>query len=192
LHLFGSSGEDIIWQISWYFRILFLGGMIFVLVTYLVLATIETIVFAFGLSPTYSRTEKRLAALWLKACSVPLVTMALMPFCRVLFGLIGLAEGKMPGLVFNILAYGIWTLGMVGLPAVFEICLFQLALRSRHDPPVQSLRRRDAITILVANVCTSTAFYFMYPYLGLPTSLTWMVVGNSVSVQRDRHPPYAR
>jgi hypothetical protein len=182
--LFGSSGEDIIWQISWYFRILFLGGMIFVLVTYLVLATIETMVFAYGLSPTYSRTEKRLAALWLKACSVPLVTMALMPSCRALFGLIGLAQGKIPGLVFNILAYGIWTLGMVGLPAVFEICLFQLALRSRHDPPVQSLRRRDVITILVANVCTSTAFCFMYPYLGLPTSLAWIVLGNPVQHPR--------
>jgi hypothetical protein len=200
LELFGSSGEDIIWQISWYFRILFLGGLTFVLVAYLVLAAIETIVFAYGLSPRYSQTEKRLAALWLKACSVPLVAMTLTPFCGALFRQIGLAEGNMPGLVFNILGYGIWILCVIGLPAVFEIGLFQLALRSRHDPLDQSLRRRDVITIVVANVCTSAAFYFMLPYLEQATAFTWRFVGNTselkynpVSVQWEReHPRFDR
>jgi hypothetical protein len=185
LDLFAFSTGGIGWKISWYFRFLFLGGIIFVLSAYAILAAIETVIFSFGLSPSYSRKEKWLAALWLKACSVPLVTMAMFPLCVAISRQISSSESIIPAPIAGVLVYGILTLCLAGLPAVFEIYLFQLALRSKRDSLGQSLRRRDVITILVANICTSATFYFTYPWMERATWLTWNVVGDTMELKNS-------
>ncbi len=169
-YAYGSLG----WEISWYFRVLFLGGITFVLVAYLGLAAIQTVIFRFCLSPTHSPSEKVAAALWLKAVSVPILALSIMPLLKMLvFGLTRLEPRLAESGYFCLLGFL-----LAGVPAIIEIFLFRLALNVK-SVSVARMTRRDIWVILAANACSAAVFWcLLVPVLNNATGMTWQVVTN--------------
>ncbi len=153
---------------------LFLGGITFVLVAYLALAAIQTMIFRFGLSPTHPSSEKVAAALWLKAVSVPILALSVIPLAKMLVFSLERLEPKLSEAGYFCLLCFL----LVGTPAIIEIFLFRLALHVKDVSAVR-MTRRDVWAIVAANACTATVFWcFLVPVLNKATDMTWQVVTN--------------